>query len=61
MYARLALQNTSMIGVDLEGSLRKHGYIDLVQIGLKNKFSDFKNQILVFDIFVAKKEPLLYK
>jgi hypothetical protein len=50
-----------MIGVDLEGSLRKHGYIDLVQIGLKNKFSDFKNQILVFDIFVAKKEPLLYK
>lgn len=50
-----------MIGVDLEGCLRKKGYIDLVQIGLKNSFNEYKNQILVFDIFAVKNEYPLYK
>ncbi len=40
------------MGVDLEGRLKKDGYIDLIQVSsVLNK----KKQIFVFDVFVVKK------
>jgi hypothetical protein len=40
------------MGVDLEGRLKKDGYIDLIQVSsVLNK----KKQIFVFDVFVVRK------
>ena len=46
------LSNCNKFGVDLEGRLKKDGYIDLIQVSSN---LNGKKQIFVFDIFFIKK------
>lgn len=46
------LSNCNKLGVDLEGRLKKDGYIDLIQV---SAIFNGQKQIFVFDIFVANK------
>jgi len=53
LYAYRALKTINICGVDVEGSLKREGWIYLIQVGIKTDKDT--TQVLIFDVFQTQR------